>query len=114
MINEKELKEAIAECQGDRNPNANTCIKLASYYTILDHIQEETKNTGGYIGYPEYSYAGGETYASGYSSDSEFSKVTQGMDSYDVMEVMDELMDTLMVINPRLYASVIRKLQGED
>lgn len=106
MINEKELKEAIAECQGDRNPNANTCIKLASYYTILDHITEKTEASG--YSYPEYSYS------NGYSSDTEFSRITQEMDSYEVMEVMDELMDTLMVVNPRLYASVIRKLKGED
>ena len=41
MIKEEDLQEAIAECQGVRNPNANTCLKLASYYTILDHTKEE-------------------------------------------------------------------------
>ena len=41
MITEEELQEAIAECQGQRNPNANTCLKLASYLTILDHQKAE-------------------------------------------------------------------------
>ena len=39
MITEQDLLSAIAECQGERNPNANTCIKLAAYYTILDNIR---------------------------------------------------------------------------
>ena len=43
MITEKDLLEAIAECQGERNPNANTCIKLAAYYTILDHLSDKNK-----------------------------------------------------------------------
>jgi hypothetical protein len=41
MITEKDLKEAIAECEGERNPNANTCIKLAAFYTILDNMYGE-------------------------------------------------------------------------
>lgn len=101
MIKEQELKEAIAECQGQRNPNASTCIKLASYYTILDHIQEEEPM-------PRYSYAMPETAA--YDSGTEFSDRIQGMDMNDVLAVMDELMTTLLVVNPRLYAGVMRKL----
>ena len=38
MITEKDLQDAIAECQGERKPNANTCIKLAAYFTIYDHL----------------------------------------------------------------------------
>ena len=34
MITERDLQEAIAECNGERNPNANTCIKLAAFLTI--------------------------------------------------------------------------------
>ena len=34
MITEMDLQEAIAECQGKRNPNADTCIKLAAFYII--------------------------------------------------------------------------------
>lgn len=110
MITEKELIEAIAECQGTRNPNANTCIKLASYYTILDHINNEEVEP-----YPTYSYASEkeESRTTEYYSETEFSQLVYNMDVHDVMEVMDELMTTLKVVNPRLYASVIRKLKGE-
>lgn len=101
MITEQELREAIAECQGQRNPNANTCIKLASYYTILDHITEEEPM-------PTYSFAAPP--AIGYSSDTEFGQKISNMDINDVLTVMDELMTTLSIINPRLYNGVMAKL----
>ncbi len=107
MITEKDLLEAIAECQGTRDPKANTCIKLASYYTILDHIskKEEEPET------PVYSFASQPDIVN-YYGESEFAKIIEGRDSDEVWEVMDELMSTLQVVNPRLYASVMRKLEG--
>ena len=104
MIKERELLDAIAECQGQRNPNASTCMKLASYYTILDHIKEEPK-------VPEiqtYSYAAPPE--AHYESDTEFGRKVASMDIDEVMAVMDELMTTLSIINPRLYNGVMSKL----
>lgn len=104
MIKEQELLEAIAECQGQRNPNASTCIKLASYYTILDHIKEELKVSE----IPTYSYAAPpEVY---YESDTEFGRKVKDMDTGEVLAVMDELMTTLKVLHPRLYDGVMSKL----
>ena len=102
MITEQELREAIAECQGQRNPNASTCIKLASFYTILDHMEKET------VIQPQiqsYSFA-----TAPYSSDTEFGQRIANMDINDVLTVMDELMTTLSIINPRLYNGVMAKL----
>ena len=101
MITEEDLQEAIAECKGVKNPNANTCMKLASYYTILDHMEK-----------PMYSFASEPEKTFRYESDTLFSQMIQGMKYDEVMAVIDELMTTLSVINPRLYASVIRKLEG--
>ena len=106
MITEHDLKEAIAECQGTREPNANTCIKLAAYYTILDHIKEQAVK-------PTYSYSPAPTVSASYISydgESDFAKKIDGMDSYKMLDVMDELMETLYVLNPNLYNSVMRKL----
>lgn len=102
MIREDELLEAIAECQGQRNPNASTCMKLASFYTILDHIRQEAPM-------PQYSFASGPETAA-YDSGTEFSDRIKGMDINDVLAVIDELMSTLYIVNPRLYESVMRKL----
>ena len=110
MITEKELLEGIAECHGQRNPNANTCVKLASFYTILDHISEKEEEKQAQLPAPVYSYSTG---SEKYMSDTEFGYIIQDMYEYDVLEIMDELMSTLSVIEPRLYASVIRKLKGQ-
>lgn len=104
MITEKELHEAIAECQGQRNPNASTCMKLASFYTILDHINKEENAQEP----PSYSFALPPTLT--YDSGTDFSEKIQDMNIDDILAVMDELMTTLSVVNPRLYAGVMRKL----
>lgn len=106
MIKEQDLLEAIAECQGERNPNANTCIKLAAYYTILDHI---TKNNIDQTPSIQYSFSS-QPNDVGHIGDSNFLIKIEGMDVEYVLQVMDELMTTLQVINPRLYESVMRKI----
>ena len=100
MIKEEELREAIAECQGERNPNANTCIKLAAYYTILNAMTgvQET-----------YSRAEPPEQVR-YDSGSEFSEAIKGLDTEEILEVMDELMETVSVIVPKLYRATIEKL----
>ena len=109
MITEKDLQEAIAECQGQRNPNASTCIKLAAYYTIQRELYGE-HNTS--VKIPVYSRAGpsAEEHVD-YTGDSEFSRIIDGMLARDAWAVMDELMSILQATNPRLYAGVIRKLE---
>jgi hypothetical protein len=105
LIKEQELLEAIAECQGQRNPNSSTCIKLASYYTILDHIMKEEPKVSEI---PTYSYAAPPEVQ--YESDTEFGRRVASLDTNEVLAVMDELLTTLSVINPRLYNGVMRKL----
>ncbi len=104
MITEKDLQEAIAECEGIRNPNANTCIKLAAFYTIKNELFGRTEQL------QAYSYA--SSHSTEYVSDTEFGRMVSGMNIDDVMELMDELMSTLQIVNPRLYESVLRKLNN--
>ena len=106
MITEQELHEAIAECQGQRNPNANTCIKLASFYTILDHMEEKPC----YSEMPNYSFANETENTVKYQSGTEFADAIYGRDVDEIMSIMDELMSTLSVINPPLYKSVMRRV----
>ena len=104
MIREDDLREAIAEMQGQKNPNANTCIKLAAYYTILDHVTEREPR---YSEMSSYS-AGGS--AIEYQGDSDFAKAIRGRNPSEVWPVIDELMTTIQVIHPRLYNGVMAKL----
>ncbi len=107
MITEKELHEAIAECQGTRNPNANTCMKLASYYTILDHIGEKAEAKT--IPMQGYSYSPSPTFEA-YSSESEFGTIVKDIDYTELMRVMDEAMETMRIMVPRLYDAIMRQL----
>ena len=113
MITEQDLQEAIAECEGQRNPNANTCIKLAAFYTIRDHMFGGGDNQGN----EAYSFApaasdfhAGEPESRLIDSGTQFSDLVNTMDLAEVLEIMDELMTTIQVTNPRLYAGVIRRM----
>lgn len=117
MITEKDLIEAIAECQGERNPNANTCIKLAAFYTIKNELfgkTEQLKPTEepSPVG---YSYAAPpaepvETTID-YYSDTDFSRAIDGRPAAEIWPIMDDLMNTLQMLQPRIYDAVMRNLQ---
>ena len=104
MITMEDLEEAIAECQGQRNPNASTCIKLAAYLTIRQALFGEEEEPQ----MPSYSYAVEPTR---YESDTEFGQLANSIDYDNMMAVVDELMEVLKATQPRLYAGVLRKMQ---
>ena len=112
MITEQDLQEAIAECQGQRNPNANTAIKLAAFYTIRRELFGEEKDAGPL---PGYSYAAQPETASESKiqndSDSEFARLIDGRPQKEVWPLMDEMMDTIHAIHPRLYRAVMDRLR---
>ena len=94
MITRKDLLDAIEKCQGQKNPNANTCIKLAAYYTILDHTEEDS-----------YSYASKP-------SNSEFMRIIKNKNLDDVLFAMDEMMEELQAVAPKLYYQTMERVQS--
>lgn len=111
MITERDLQEAIAECEGQRNPNANTCIKLAAFYTIKNELFP-SKEYEPLREIPD-GYSHGDNHADVvmYDSGTEFSEAIRGMDPADVFPIIDELMESIKVVIPRLYDSVLTKLK---
>lgn len=112
MITEQDLISAIAECQGEREPNANTCIKLAAYYTIYNQLYGKS------VSYkpPEQALYSASARPIDQptiqlNSDTEFAQAVNGMPVNDVISVFDELMEALMALYPRLYRNVMQKLQ---
>lgn len=104
MITERDLLEAIAECEGTPKPNANTCVKLAAYYTILNNMRgEEPKQQM----MADYSYASAPSIP---YSNSEFSRLVESKGIDRVYPILDDLMNTLMVLNPRLYQNVLNQM----
>lgn len=103
MIRENDLLEAIAECEGAKNPNANTCIKLSAYYTILENLygKPQEKEEKKHVSSPKIAF-----------SESEFSKITSTKGIENVFPVLDDLVQTISVLNPALYNSFINQLNN--
>ena len=116
MITKQDILEAIAECQGIRSPNANTAIKLAAFYTILDHL-EDTDKTGSAVGQDDrqsfagYSLSDFDMSIVHYNGTTDFAHVIDGRRQADIWPIMDELMTTIRVLNERLYSGVMKKLE---
>jgi len=116
VITERDLQEAILECEGKRNPDASTCIKLAAFYTIRNELfgnfeqQEMSKNPGQLA----YSFAAPPitpTATIEYQSGTDFSRLINGRDPVEVWPIIDELVSAVRVIQPRLYNSFIQRLE---
>lgn len=103
MITKKDLEAAIAECQGKRNPDSKTCIMLAAFYTIRREMFGDDL--------PEYSFAPAPIRNMiEIDSDSEFARAVNGREQNEILPIINELMETLNIIQPRLYNAVMDKL----
>lgn len=107
MIRLEELDEAIAECQGERNPNANTCVKLAAYYALKRELYgNKVENTG-------YSYDAPKSEPNSYimyEGDTDFARAINGKNIYDILPIIEDLAETVKVLLPKVYAGFMRKL----
>lgn len=99
MLSQRELDGAIREFE-DAPTNYENCAKLATFYTIFDHL----------YGDPKTERKPQEVI--GAHGNSEFLQLVQNKDAEEMWGVIDELMDTLKVLHPRLYEGVIQKIAG--
>lgn len=91
MFSREEIERAIRETEA----NADTyedCAKLATFYEIQDHLYSRDMPNA-------------------ISGDSDFLQTVNGKGE-QVWGVLDELMETLKLINPHLYSGVMRKIAG--
>ena len=110
MITKQDLQEAIAECQGERNPNSGTCIKLAAFLTIREHLYPDENGPPPQAGYSYAAPPDGERIA--YESDTDFGRLINGRDPSEVWPLVDELVtDALAAVNPRLHDAFLRRLR---
>lgn len=95
MISRDELDKTILELEMRDTTFAN-CSKLADLYVVRDHItgQQATQPTPLSV-----------------DPSSEFLQAVDGKDSVAVFAIMDDLMDTIRVTEPRAYDSVMRKIR---
>lgn len=118
MITEQDLQEAIAECQGKRNPDSRTCIMLAAFLIIKDHMYPDIKPDDDLQEIRSYSYAPPPEIPEqtdsviNYASDTDFGRMITGRKVNDVMPIIDELVsEPVRAFNPRLYDAFLRKLK---
>ena len=118
MITEPDLLQAIAECQGEREPNANTCIKLAAFYTIYNQLYGNKPEPVNSIS-PAYSFAAAPAQQAetpntlSIKSGTAFARAVNGKNSAEIMPKVDDLILTLSEVNPRLYRCFMRRLKEE-
>lgn len=111
MLDRKEIDIEIARLEyGESSYPAYQ--KLANLYTIRNQMDRADERSG-YES--KYSAAPAITEYSSVVDDygsSEFLQTVRGKDQTEVWAIMDDLMDTLQVANPRVYNGVMRKISA--
>lgn len=108
MLDKREIDIEIARLEyGESSYPAYA--KLANLYTIRNQmergqIQRPDYNAG-------YSASAEEPSRTSWRGDSEFLRLASEKDKQPVLEILDDLMDTLHVVNPRVYDGVMRKIR---
>lgn len=105
MITLREVEEAICEMEAVPDANFETCRKLAVFYILRDYM-------GGTLPFSGYSASDGPQEKIKRHGDTEFLEIVAGRDPVGVWSVLDELMSTLQITNPRLYDGVMRRLDA--
>lgn len=100
MIDEKELQLWISRLETEESSWTNY-KKLAALYIIQNQNREKVELPE----MPRYSAAPKKEYG-----DSDFLREVSRVDEAHAWTVMDELMDSLKIVNERVYNSVMQKL----
>lgn len=112
MLDAKEIDLAIAELEYKESSYPNY-QKLASLYTIRKEMQNKPSATSYEREYSRTAIpekisvrASADVYG-----DSDFLQTVSGKEQRAAWIIMDELMDTLKVVNQRVYDGVMRKIR---
>ena len=102
MFSKNELLDTIEELE-DAPKTFQNIQKLATFYSIYDHL---------------YGYSFSEPVKEpvrqtiiDYYGDSEFLSEIEGKDAEEIYAILDELMDTVKVLQPRLYDATIQRIK---
>lgn len=107
MFDMREVEGAIAELENGELTYSR-CGKLADLYTIRrEHTAPERQQAEAAV--QTASEIPTRVRASG---GSDFLQAVDQVDFSAALDVLDELMSTLEIVNPKAYKSVMRKLEG--
>lgn len=115
MITEKEIEQAIEECL--REPvTGNKRAVLADLIIIQDYLfgepmqAQEASQPMSMQSYSAQPMEQVETYIET-TGDSEFLKAVDGRKSDKVWKLVDELVEAVKILHPRMYTTFIDKVQ---
>ena len=97
MLSLDTINSDILELETQHDTTWSTCQRLAWLYVVRDHITGQAQK---------------QPVPLEVSGDSDFLRAVSNVDPTRAWEVMDELMDSLKVVNERVYNSVMRKLES--
>lgn len=110
MLDEAEIRMEIARLEYEESSYPNYA-KLANLYTIQDRMHSGTRLAevaDRYSGAPAPLSEAAQ--AVGTYGDSDFLQAVSGKDPARMWAVMDDLMDTLALVNRKVYDSVMQKI----
>lgn len=93
MISIDELNKTILDLETNRDTTYATCERLAWLYIVRDHLTQKMNKE-------PLTLAG----------ESEFLAAVNGKCGDAVWKIMDELAETVKMLHPRVYESVLKKL----
>lgn len=102
MFTKNELLDAIDELEMSPATYQN-CEKLATFYSLFDHLY-------GVKAVPAVAQPVREVIIPKYG-DSEFLALLEGIDAEMAWKTMDELMDAVKALQPRLYEATLQKFR---
>lgn len=103
MFTEVELMDAINELNNGKSSIQN-CEKLASIFTVLDHM---------YPNKPMEGYSMASPPVIGLYGKSDFLKTISDKSLAEVLPLFDELVEAIYVLNPKLYRRFMERLQSK-
>lgn len=100
MLSKRELEQVITELENAPAGYQNY-EKLAHFYTIYDHLYSRQAPVTKVV----------DECLVGNFGKTDFLQTVNGMDAKRAWLIMDEVMDALFVVNPKLYDCALRKLK---
>lgn len=100
MFSKNELLDAIEEMETCPSTYQN-CEKLATFYSLYDHLYGDKRPMVETVQ---------QTVIDNYG-DSAFLKSVEGADAEKVFLILDELMESVKLLQPRLYEATLAELQ---
>lgn len=100
MIDYSEVEKTLLEAESNYDTSFAALTKIAPLYCAMLYKTLSAKTA---ITQPE---------PLDISGDSDFLSAVSGKNSVEVFEVIDELMETIKIINSKLYMAVMKKLDA--